>query len=143
MKKAEHGHTVTVHYTGTLQDGSEFDSSRDRDPFTFTIGAGQVIRGFEQCVLGMCEGEAHTVTIPPADAYGERVAELVMEVDRQQVPSDLVLELGQMLEVGQPDGQPVQVTVVALSDETVTLDANPPLAGEELVFAIECVSILD
>ena len=141
MAAAKKGDNVKIHYKGTLQDGTVFDSSEGRDPLGFTVGSGQVITGFDEAVMGMSEGEAKNVTIPVEKAYGPRNDELVMPVPLSQVPEDLNPEVGQQLQMGGPDGQPVIVSVVDITDEHIMLDANPPLAGEDLTFDIELVAI--
>ena len=140
MSNAKPGDTVLLHYTGTLADGSEFDSSRGRDPLQFTLGAGQVIPGFDEAVSGMRVGERKTVTIPAAQAYGARQPDLVLAVPRSQVPAHIALEVGQELQLTQ-DGAAFQVTVREVTAEQVVLDANHPLAGEALTFALELVEI--
>ena len=142
MKQAQQGDTVHIHYTGTLADGTVFDSSAGREPLSFTIGGGQVIPGFEQAVLGMARDEKKIVTIPVDQAYGHRNEELVFNVPRSQVPPDLKPETGQRLQMQGPGNQPVIVTVTEVTDQHILLDANPPLAGKELNFAIELVNIL-
>ncbi len=141
MAQAKQGDTVAIHYTGTLTDGTVFDSSRTRDPLVFTLGTGQVIPGFDQGVLGMQPGEDKTITIPADQAYGPRRDELVLEVDRDQMPPDLPLEVGQQYQMEQPDGQAVIVTVQDVSSDVVTFDANHPLAGQNLTFDLNLVSI--
>jgi len=141
MTQAKEGDTVKIHYTGWLQDGSEFDSSRGRDPLQFTIGSGQVVPGFEEAVTGMKVGEKKTEEIPCNKAYGDRDPSLVMVVDRQHVPAEINPEVGQRLEMGGPNGELVVVNVIDVNDENITLDANPPLAGEDLTFDIELVGI--
>lgn len=141
MSSAKAGDSVRVHYTGKLQDGTVFDTSEGRDPLAFTVGAGQVIPGFEQAVAGMEVGQTLEVRIPPDDGYGERRDDLVLEVEREQIPSDIEVELGSQLALQQPDGQSVPVTVTSLDESTVTLDANHPLAGKELLFEVELVGI--
>lgn len=138
---AKTGDTVQVHYRGTLDDGSEFDASAGRDPLSFTVGAGQVIQGFDAAVVGMEVGEKKTVRIPPQEAYGEHRDDLVVQLDRAQVPEHIDLKLGMGLQLQQPNGQPVAVTVKAIEDEHITLDANHPLAGEALTFELELVAI--
>jgi peptidylprolyl isomerase len=138
---AKTGDTVQVHYRGTLDDGSEFDASVGRDPLSFTVGAGQVIQGFDAAVAGMEVGEKKTVRIPPQEAYGEHRDDLVVQLDRAQVPEHIDLKLGMGLQLQQPNGQPVAVTVKAIEDEHITLDANHPLAGEALTFELELVAI--
>jgi peptidylprolyl isomerase len=141
MPQAKQGDTVRVHYTGTLEDGQEFDSSRDLDPLTFTIGAGAVIQGFDDAVTGMAVGDEKRVTIPAADAYGPRRDELTVRIPRTELPPDLELEEGTQLRMEQDD-QSLVVTVRELDDETVTLDANHPLAGESLTFDLRLVEIV-
>jgi FKBP-type peptidyl-prolyl cis-trans isomerase 2 len=138
---AKPGDTVTVHYTGRLEDGTVFDSSEGKDPLEFTIGEGQIIPGFEQGVLGMEPGQSKTVNIPAEDAYGPYDPELVTEVERNQFPPDLELEVGMQVQGSQPDGRVAIFTVKELSDTTVTLDANHRLAGKDLIFDIEMVRV--
>lgn len=142
MAQAKHGDTVKVHYTGKLEDGTVFDTSIDRDPLQFTIGEGQVIPGFEQAVLGMNPGESKTIRIPTDEAYGTRREEMVMVVDRNQLPADLNPEVGQQLQRSQPDGQTIVVTVTEVSKSSVTVDANHPLAGKDLTFDIQLVEVV-
>ncbi len=141
MQQAKKGDKVKVHYTGTLDDGTVFDSSNGGDPLEFQIGSGQVIEGFDEGVSGMQVGDKKTVLIPCAKAYGEVQNEMIMEVALEQVPPDLNPEVGMRLEVGGADGQLLQVTVAGLTDKVIVLDANPPLAGKDLTFALELVSI--
>jgi peptidylprolyl isomerase len=136
---AENGQCVKVHYRGTLQDGTEFDSSAGREPLEFTLGEGQVIPGFESAVTGMEPGDKKSVTIPSDDAYGPRFDEAV-----QQVPRDIFTEepeLGSIVQLMTQDGQEVMATVAEVGDENVTLDFNHPLAGEDLTFELELVAI--
>lgn len=135
------GDTVQVHYTGTLSDGSVFDSSVDSTPIEFTIGSAAVIPGFENAVLGMQIGESKTFTIPSDEAYGPRDPRLVQDVPRTELPPELDLFLGMRLTAQNGAGQEIPLVVTALSDEAVRLDANHPLAGENLTFTIELVSI--
>ncbi|MBE9514547.1 MAG: peptidylprolyl isomerase [Chloroflexi bacterium] len=139
--QAKDGDTVQVHYTLKLEDGTVFDTSIGGDPLQFTIGDGQLIPGFEQAVVGMSPGESKTVEIPADEAYGPYLEELVMVVDRDQLPEDLQPEVGQQLQIRQPDGQTILVKVIDVSESSVTLDANHPLAGEDLTFDIELVEI--
>ena len=141
MTQVKNGDTVKIHYTGRLQDGSVFDSSTDREPLQFNIGSGQVIPGFEEAVTGMTVGEKKTILIPCAKAYGERNPSMVMVVDRKHVPSDIDPEVGQRLQVGSPSGELIAVTIIEVNDGNITLDANPPLAGEDLTFDLELVEI--
>jgi len=140
MATAQNGDLVKVHYTGKLEDGTVFDSSEGGEPLSFQLGGNQVIPGFERTVLGMAPGESRTSSIPPSDAYGEEVEEMVLHVDRKQIPDNESLELGMELQV-QGDGFAMPVRVVSLTPEEVTLDGNHPLAGETLVFTIQLVSI--
>ena len=141
MQQAKHGDTVHVHYRGTLDDGSEFDSSAGADPIVFTLGAGQVIPGFEEAIEGMATGEKKTQRIEAGNAYGERRDELVFTVARDQMPDGDDIEVGDMLQVGFPDGSSAAVQVAAMEDGNVTLDANHPLAGKTLTFELELVAI--
>lgn len=141
MAAAKQGDTVKVHYTGKLEDGTVFDTSREREPLEFTIGEGKVIPGFEAAVIGMEAGKSRSATVPPEQAYGERRTDRILTVEREQFPEDLDPQVGQQLEVKQPDGQAVPVTVARVSDADVTLDANHPLAGRELTFEMELVEI--
>ena len=142
MAQAKTGDTVHVNYTGKLADGTVFDTSQDRRPIQFTIGKGQLIAGFEQAVVGMNKGEAKTVVIPADQAYGPRLEENVVAVDRKNLPADLNAEVGQRLEITQTDDRTILVTVVKVSEASMTLDANHPLAGKDLTFDIELVGII-
>jgi peptidylprolyl isomerase len=141
MSQAKVGDTVMVHYTGKLTDGTIFDSSDGREPLQFTIGAGEIIAGFEQAVIGMNAGESKTAEIPVDEAYGIHRPEMVVEVELDKMPPGLEPEVGQQLQIQQPTGQVVPVFVTEVSEATVTLDANHPLAGEDLVFDIQLVEI--
>ena len=141
MAQAEDGNLVQVHYTGTLQDGTRFDTSVGREPLEFTLGEGQMIPGFEQAVLGMKIGESKTVTIPAGDAYGQRRDDLLMVVGREELPEGLTLEVGTQLQMTTEGGGTSVVTITDVTDTTITIDANYPLAGEDLTFEIELVSI--
>ena len=141
MSKVKDGNTVKVHYTGTLKDGSVFDSSAEREPLEFKLGEGQLIPGFEKAVVGLEEGEKTTVDIPVDEAYGEAREDLVINVPKDQLPDDVEPEVGMQLQVNQPDGQPVPVRVAEISDDELMLDANHPLAGKDLSFEIELVEI--
>lgn len=140
MESAKAGDRVRVHYTGTLEDGTVFDSSEGREPLEFTLGSGQVIPGFDEAVSGMNPGDERTVTIPAAEAYGTRRDELVMEVERTRLPEDLEPEVGQQLQLSQ-EGQAFVVRVSDVTSESITLDANHPLAGEDLTFRLQLVEI--
>ena len=141
MASAKKGDTVKVHYTGKLDDGSVFDSSRERDePLEFKIGEGEVIPGFEEAVEGMSAGDEKTVTIPADQAHGDYNPQLVHEVDRGQIPESIPLEVGGQLQVQGQDGRAFVVTVAEVNDDSVKLDANHPLAGKDLTFELELVS---
>lgn len=142
MAEAKLGDTVNVHYTGKLPDGTIFDTSRSRHPLRFTIGKGQVIAGFEQAVVGMKTGESKTTTIPVDLAYGPHRDDMIVTMDRGQLPPGLDPKVGQRLELTQADDRTMLVTVAAVTGTSMTLDANHPLAGKELTFDIELVAIL-
>jgi len=135
------GSTVKVHYTGQLKDGSVFDSSLQKDPLEFTMGQGQLIPGFEKAIEGLSVGDTTTANIPAAEAYGEPNPEMVVEVEKGQLPDELEPEVGLQLQLNQPNGQAIPVQITAVGDEKVTLDANHPLAGQDLTFQIEVVEI--
>ena len=135
-KQAETGDTVRVHYTGKLQNGEVFDTSAGGEPLEFTLGQGQTISGFEQAVIGMRVGETKTVTIPTDQAYGQHQKDLVFEVGRDKLSPDINPEVGMQLQGGQG-----VVTIIKVSEKTVTVDANHPLAGQDLTFDIELVEI--
>lgn len=141
MTQAKAGDTVAIHYTGTLADSSQFDSSEGRDPLRFTLGSGQIIAGLDAAITGMSQGEKKSVTIAAAEAYGDHRPEAVQAVPRAQIPAEIPLEVGGGLQVQTPDGQTIPVTVTSVTDEEVTLDANHPLAGKDLTFAVELVEI--
>ena len=143
MTAAKQGDTVLIHYTGTLDDGSVFDSSNGRDPLEFEIGSGQIIPGLDSEIPGMSVGEKKTVVVAPEQAYGPVNPDAKQSVPRADIPAEIPLEVGLPLQVQTPQGQALQVTVVEVHDETVVLDANHPLAGKSLTFAIELVSISD
>lgn len=142
MSKAQSGDTVRVHYTGTLHDGDQFDSSMGGEPLEFTLGEGRLIPGFEAAVVGMEPGETTTATVASDEAYGPRRDELVAAVERDQLPDDLDLSVGQALQMKDPEGRPFVVHVTAVENDQVTLDANHPLAGKDLQFEIELVEIV-
>lgn len=142
MTTAKSGDTVRIHYTGTLSDGSTFDSSEGRDPLEFTLGTGQVIVGFDKAVDGMLVGENKTVNIPCDEAYGPSNPDARQDFPRDKVPDDVPLEIGTRLQLSGPSGQPIMVVVAEVTDETVVLDGNHPLAGQDLTFALELVEIV-
>ncbi len=141
-EEAKNGDKVRVHYTGTLDDGTVFDSSVDREPLEFVIGDGQVIPGFEKAVLGLKAGEKTTIAMGHEEAYGPRIEEMVFEVEREKFPKDYVPEVDQQLQIPQEDGDIMIVTVVKFTDKIITLDANHPLAGQNLNFEVELVEIV-
>lgn len=141
MTAATSGDTVRVHYRGTLDDGTEFDSSAGRDLLEFTIGSGQVIAGFDTAVTGMSPGDTKTVTIPAAEAYGESNPAMVHEVPRSEIPANISVDIGSMLSASDGQGNQMQLTVIATTDDTVTLDSNHSLAGKVLTFELTLDSI--
>lgn len=141
MGQAKQGDNVKVHYTGKFLDGKIFDSSKERAPLEFKIGEKKVIPGFELAIIGMQPGELKTVTLNSNDAYGPHLEELVTDVDRGHFPEHITPEVGQQLEVQSEEGFQAIVTITNISGDTVTLDANHPLAGKDLVFDIELVEI--
>jgi FKBP-type peptidyl-prolyl cis-trans isomerase 2 len=141
-ERAKIGDTVKVHYTGRLGNGTVFDSSIGRDPLQFTLGQGQMIQGFEQAIIGMAVGEHKTVSIPSAEAYGSYRDDLVVVMDRTNLPPDWKPEIGNQYYFTAPDGSLFQATVTEMTESTVTIDANHPLAGKDLIFDIELVEIV-
>ncbi|MDO6583953.1 peptidylprolyl isomerase [Salipiger sp. 1_MG-2023] len=141
MTQVKTGDTVRIHYTGTLNDGTTFDSSAGRDPLEFVVGSGQIIPGLDKAIPGMTVGDKKTVEIAPEEAYGPVHAEGRQAVPRQEIPNDIPLDLGTQLQVQTPNGQTMNVTVAEVTETEVTLDANHPLAGKDLTFAIELVEI--
>jgi len=141
MAQAKNGDTVTVHYTGRLENGTVFDSSANRDPLQFTLGEGLLIPGFEQAVLGMSLGESKTVEVSADQAYGPHQDEMVVEIDRQEFPPHFQPEVGQQLQIPQSDGRVTRLIVTDVSEQKVTLDANHPLAGRDLTFDIHLLEI--
>ena len=142
MIRAEQLDTVTVHYTGTLEDGTIFDQSPEDRPLRFILGKKEVIPGFDAAVQGMFQGESKTVTIPCTEAYGEHKNELIETVERSLLPAGIGLKTGGQLEVTRQDGSLFHVMVIAVTDETVTLDANHPLAGKPLTFSLELLEVV-
>ncbi|MBX2932660.1 MAG: FKBP-type peptidyl-prolyl cis-trans isomerase [Ferruginibacter sp.] len=141
MKKVKAGDVVKVHYTGKLVNGDQFDSSAGREPLEFTVGAGQMIKGFDDAIPGMIIGDKKTINIAPEDAYGPRSEEAIIDFPKANVPADMKLEPGMQLTLSNQAGQPVPVVVVEVKDDVIVLDANHFLAGQELVFDIELVEI--
>jgi peptidylprolyl isomerase len=130
-----------VHYTGKLEDGTVFDSSQNREPLAFELGAGQMIKGFENAVTGLGIGEKTTVSIEPAEAYGEKREDMILKVAKTEIPGDIPTEVGTKLSINQSNGQQIPATITDADEESITLDANHPLAGQKLIFDIEMVSI--
>jgi len=142
-QKAEAGDTVIVHYTGRLDDGRVFDSSIGGEPLQFVIGGGGLLHGFEKAVVGMKAGEAKSVTIPAEEAYGPRYEDLVFVLDMELFKEEAKIEVGDMLTLPLPNGMVVSAVVVDISESSVTVDANPLLAGEDLTFDIHLVKIVE
>jgi peptidylprolyl isomerase len=141
MSQAKSGDTVKIHYTGTLADGTQFDSSAGREPLEFALGSGQVIPGFDSAVDGMAVGDNKTVNIPPEEAYGQRHDQLIQQVPKSALPEEMTPEAGMQLQSQSPDGQIMNLVVTEVAEETITVDGNHPLAGETLTFDIELVEI--
>jgi FKBP-type peptidyl-prolyl cis-trans isomerase 2 len=141
MAEAKPGDKVKVHYRGSLEDGTVFDTSHGRQPLEFTIGEGQVIPGFEGAVVGMEPGDSKSVTVEPPEGYGERRRELVVDVERDRFPAEMEVEVGKQVQVQEKDGSPRVATIARVDDDSVTLDVNHPLAGKDLTFDIELVEI--
>ena len=142
MTQAISGDTVLFHYTGILQDGTVFDSSSGREPLRVILGSGQVIRGVDEALVGMAPGDEKTVTVAAAEAYGQRRPELLHEVQRDAIPPEVDLEIGKQLEGRDTAGQRLRLTVIEVADDTVILDANHPLAGQDLQFELQLVQIV-
>ena len=140
--KAVDGNTVQVNYTGKLSDGTVFDSSAGQQPLEFKIGSSTVIPMFEKAVVGMAVGENKTITIPAEEAYGPRLDGLVREIAREQLPKDVTPQVGMQLQAKQSSGSTIVMKITKVTDTTVTVDANHPLAGQDLTFEIQLVKIL-
>ena len=141
MSQAKAGDTVKIHYTGTLDDGTQFDSSAGRDPLEFELGSGQVIPGFEKAVEGMAVGDTKKVNIPAEDAYGPRHDQMIQEVPRSALPDDIEPQVGMGLQARRPDGAMLDLTITEVGEESITVDGNHPLAGQALNFDLELVEI--
>lgn len=141
MTEVKTGDTVRIHYTGTLNDGTRFDSSLGREPLEFEVGAGQIIPGLDEALPGMAVGDTKTVAVDAAAAYGPVNPDARQDVPRATIPPEIPLSIGTQLQMQTPDGRAVPVTVAEVTEETVTLDANHPLAGQDLNFDIELVEI--
>jgi FKBP-type peptidyl-prolyl cis-trans isomerase 2 len=142
MQQAQNGDKVKVHYHGKLKSGETFDSSNGKEPLEFTVGSGQVIKGFDDGVKGMQVGDKRTLEINVEDAYGEKSQDMIIEFPKEQFPEDMNPEIGQQLMMSNGSGQTFPVTVTEVREESVLLDANHPLAGQDLVFDIELVEIV-
>ncbi len=142
MSQVKEGDKVKVHYTGTLNDGSVFDSSREREPLEFEIGSGSIIPGFEKAVLELTPGNSTTVEIPSTEAYGEVREDMIISVEREKLPADIDPEVGMQLQLQQPEGGAMPVVISDVTESHVTIDANHPLAGRDLKFDIELVEIV-
>lgn len=141
MSQAKQGDTVKVHYTGKLDSGEVFDTTSNGDPIEFTLGEGRIIPGFENAVAGMAEGENKTVTVEPEEAYGPRQEDRMLEIPRNEMPEHIQPEVGQSLQIRHQNGESFVVAVSEVKEDTVTLDANHPLAGQSLTFEIELVEV--
>ncbi len=141
MAQAKRGDSVKINFTGKLENGSVFANTADSEPLEFKLGEGRIIPGIENAVEGMNVGESKSVKVPPAQAYGQRREELVEKVGRDKFPKDIEPKVGQKFEIPQQQGQPMVVRVVDVSEQTVTLDGNHPLAGEDLTFDLELLEI--
>ena len=142
MQQVQNGDKIKVHYHGKLRSGETFDSSNGREPLEFTVGSGQVIKGFDEGVKGMSVGEKKTVEIAVVDAYGEKQQEMMIEFPKEQFPADMNPEVGMQLMMSNGSGQNFPVTVAEVKEESVILDANHPLAGQDLIFDLELVEIV-
>ena len=140
MSKVTDGSKVKVHYTGKLNDGTVFDTSKEREPLEFTVGQGQVIPGFEDAVKGMETGDCKNVTLDCEQAYGQRRQDMILDVPKDKFPAEIPAKEGQQLMLRHPEGQEFPAFIVEIKDEVITLDANHPLAGEDLNFEIELLN---
>lgn len=141
MKQAQAGDNVKVHYKGTLPDGQLFDSSEGREPLAFQLGSGQVIKGFDDGVTGMEIGDKKTIHIPSLEAYGPINEDMIINFERAQIPDEISLEIGGTLNMHQDGGQVIPVVIREVTEEYVLLDANHPLAGQDLIFELELIDI--
>ena len=141
MGKTKNGDAIKIHYTGKLEDGNVFNDSREGQPLEFIVGGGEVMPGIEKGVIGMEPGDTKTIEIPPEDGFGPRRKELVIEVAKSDLPDQITPTLGQRLKVQHPDGGHIELMITDVKEETITLDANHPLAGQTLIFDLELVEI--
>lgn len=142
MTQAKDGDTIRIHYTGTLANGEQFDSSEGREPLEFILGTGQIIRGLEAGIVGLAKGDTKKVEITAADAYGDHDPEKTQKVKRDMIPPEIELQIGLQLGASTQSGEQIMFTVVELNDDEVTMDGNHPLAGKDLIFDIEIVDIV-
>lgn len=142
MKKVKPGDRVKVHYTGRMKSGRIFDSSKEKDPFEFTVGSDQVITGFEEAVIGMQKGESKNVTIGFDKAYGAKSQDMILTLPKSDFPKGIDFKVGQHLQLQPGDGQRISVVITAMTDTDVTIDGNHPLAEEDLIFEIELLEII-
>ncbi len=143
MQKVKEGDTIVIRYTGSLEDGSVFDSTEGKNPLEFTVGEGDVVSGLEQGVIGMTAGETRTIIVPPEKAYGPHLKERVRDFDRKKIPEDFHPEVGHRLQMYRADGLPLVGTVMAVSETSLTMDYNHPLAGKTLIFETTLIAILE
>ena len=141
MSKAKNGDKIRIHYTGKLEDGNVFDNSKERQPLEFVVGDGEVMPGIEKGVIGMEPGDTKTVEIPPEEAFGPRRKELVIEVAKSELPDQMTPTMGQKVQMRHPNGGNIELVITDVNEETITLDANHPLAGHTLCFDLELVEI--
>jgi peptidylprolyl isomerase len=141
MNQAKSGDRVKIHYTGKLNDGTVFADSKKSEPLEFTLGAGQIIPGVDEAVQGMEPGQSKTVTIPPEKAYGPRQEGLTKDIPKGDLPEGMQPQVGQSLKVDRPNGEPMIVSITAVSDSNITVDANHPLAGKDLDFKLELLEV--
>jgi peptidylprolyl isomerase len=141
MVQTKSGDRVKIHYTGKLEDGTIFADSKKGEPLEFTLGAGQVIPGVDEAVHGMEPGQSKKVTIPSDKAYGPRREELTQDIPKDQLPEEMQPQVGQRMRVDQPNGEPMIVSITAVSDSNITIDANHPLAGKDLDFELELLEV--
>ena len=142
MTQARNGNTVKLSVTGKLEDGTVFAASNESAPIEFTLGEGQVLPGIEEAAEGMAAGETKTVQVPAEQAYGARRDDLMQEIPREYLPEDLSPEVGQRLQIEQTNGDNVTASVIEVTQESITIDANHPLAGQDLTFDIEMLEIV-
>jgi peptidylprolyl isomerase len=135
------GNTISVNYTGKLESGEVFDTSEGKQPLTFTVGSGQLIKGFDNAVIGMSTGEKKSVSLAPEEGYGAYRDDLILSIARENVPENMQLDIGMAVQLSDQSGNPIPAMVTEIGDRTVTLDVNHPLAGKVLVFDIEVVGI--